>query len=229
VPLRDGPGGLEVLMIERAAAIAYGGMWAFPGGRVDADDQPEADDAGGGADDVDAALGDAALGRGHEIARARRAAVCEAEEEVGLRFAAGDLVTYSHWTGGANPRRRYAAWYFLGPAPEGEVVLDEAECAAHRWIRPTDAIDLRDRGEIGVVAPTWMTLRSLVAASTVAEALRTARGRPPEIYRSRVVEVGDERIVLWHGDAGYETGDPSLAGARHRLVMAASGWLLESS
>jgi hypothetical protein len=44
-----------------------------------------------------------------------------------------------------------------------------------------------------------------------------------------VVEVGDERIVLWHGDAGYETGDPSLAGARHRLVMAASGWLLESS
>jgi 8-oxo-dGTP pyrophosphatase MutT (NUDIX family) len=225
VPLRDGPGGLEVLMIERAAAIAYGGMWAFPGGRVDPGDRPDADEAGGG----DAAAGDAAGGRGHDIARARRAAVREAEEEVGLRFAAGDLVTTSHWTGGADPRRRYAAWYFLGPAPEGDVVLDEAESAAHRWIRPADAIVLRDRGEIGVVAPTWITLHSLTAASTVAEALTSARRRPPEVYRSRVVEAGDERIVLWHGDAGYEAGDPSLAGPRHRLVMATSGWQFESS
>ncbi len=69
VPLRDGPDGLEVLMIERAAALAYGGMWAFPGGRVDPGDADPADPA-------------------DEVARARRAAVREADEEVGLRFRA---------------------------------------------------------------------------------------------------------------------------------------------
>ena len=45
VPFRDGPGGLEVLMIKRAAAIDYGGMWAFPGGRVD-DGDAHPDDPG---------------------------------------------------------------------------------------------------------------------------------------------------------------------------------------
>ena len=30
VPLRDRPGGLEVLLVRRGATIAYGGMWAFP-------------------------------------------------------------------------------------------------------------------------------------------------------------------------------------------------------
>ncbi|HEX6568830.1 MAG TPA: NUDIX domain-containing protein, partial [Acidimicrobiales bacterium] len=67
VPLRDGPGGLEVLLVERAAAIAYGGMWAFPGGRVEpSDSHPDRPD--------------------DEIERARRTAVREAEEEVGLVF-----------------------------------------------------------------------------------------------------------------------------------------------
>jgi len=210
VPLRDGPDGLEVLMIERAAAIAYGGMWAFPGGRIDPHDADPA-------------------APGDEIAGARRAAVREAEEEVGLRFPPDALVPYSHWTGGAKQRRLYAAWYFLAPAPGDEVVLDEAECLAHRWIRPADAVTGRERGEIAVVAPTWMTLHSLTAARTVGDALALAHGRPPVVYRSRVAEVGDERIVLWHGDAGYEAGDPGVDGPRHRLVMAPAGWSFESS
>ena len=49
------------------------------------------------------------------------------------------------------------------------------------------------------------------------------------IYRSRVAEVGDHRIVLWSGDAGYEAGDPAVAGPRHRLVMSGAGWSFESS
>lgn len=210
VPLRDGPDGLEVLMIERAAALAYGGMWAFPGGRVDAaDDDPSAPD--------------------DEVARARRAAVREAEEEVGLRFPAAALVPYSHWTGGSGQGRRYAAWYFLAPAPAGDVVLDQTECLAHRWIRPADAVAGRDRGEIPVVAPTWMTLHSLAGAASVDEALARAGRRRPVVYRSRVTEVGGDRIVLWRGDAGYEVGDPDVSGPRHRLVMRDSGWTFETS
>jgi 8-oxo-dGTP pyrophosphatase MutT (NUDIX family) len=106
VPLRDGPGGLEVLLVRRAATIARGGMWACPGGRVDpADAGPERPDGPPGSGDD-----------GHEdpvVAAApraaARAAVREAREEVGLAFAPGDPVAYSHWAGGATQARLYAA------------------------------------------------------------------------------------------------------------------------
>jgi hypothetical protein len=29
------------------------------------------------------------------------------------------------------------------------------------------------------------------------------------------------------GDAGYDAGDPSVPGARHRLLMREAGWHLE--
>jgi len=208
VPLRDGPSGLEVLLVERAAAIAYGGMWAFPGGRVeDGDAHPDRPD--------------------DEVERARRTAVREAEEEVGLVFPGDALVPLSHWTGGASRARLYAAWYFVAPAPSAAVVPDGHETVAHRWIGPAEAVACRDRGEIALVAPTWVTLHTLAGARSVADALADARARPPVVYRSRTAVDGDRRIVLWDGDAGYPTADPARPGPRHRLVMGADGWRLE--
>ena len=62
--VRDGAGGLETLMLRRNSTLDFaGGMWVFPGGRVDDADRD------GAADDLHAA---------------RRAAVREAEEEAGL-------------------------------------------------------------------------------------------------------------------------------------------------
>lgn len=211
MPLRDGPTGLEVLLVQRAAAIDYGGMWAFPGGRVEHDDAHP--------DDPD-----------DEIERARRTAVREAAEEVGLTFRAEDLVPFSHWTGGARTTRRarlYAAWYFLAPAPADTVVCDGYEIVDHRWIGPADAVACRDRGEIAVVAPTWVTLHTLAAADSVAGAMTLAARRGPVVYLSRLTVVGDRRIVLWDGDAGYATGDPALPGPRHRLTMDETRWAFE--
>ena len=39
IPIRDGGQGLEALMLRRNSKIAFGGMWVFPGGRVDPDDR----------------------------------------------------------------------------------------------------------------------------------------------------------------------------------------------
>jgi 8-oxo-dGTP pyrophosphatase MutT (NUDIX family) len=219
VPLRDrAPDGdgqrLEVLMVRRSETIAYGGMWAFPGGRVDPGDL-----------DPDRASGD-----GSVLAAARRAAVREAAEEIGLAFPPDSLVPLSHWTGGSTSGRRrlFAAWYFLAPAPDGAVVLDGRELLDHRWISPGAALAARERGEIEVVAPTWMTLRTLATAGSVADALALAAGREPVVYVSRMTVLDDDRrIVLWDGDAGYETHDPGVPGARHRLTMDAAGWRFE--
>jgi 8-oxo-dGTP pyrophosphatase MutT (NUDIX family) len=209
VPLRGGPsGGLEVLMVERAAALAYGGMWAFPGGRVDpADADPDRP--------------------GDELAAARRTAVREAGEEVGLAFPPEALVPFSHWTGGAAQARRYAAWYFVAPAPAGAVVLDGRETLDHRWLAPADALAARERGELDVVAPTWMTLYALAEAGSVDDVVALARGREPVVYLSRMAVTATERIALWHGDAGYDSGDPHLPGSRHRLRMTDTGWTFE--
>ena len=61
--LRDTPGGLETLMLRRDSKLAFvGGMWVFPGGRVDPEDA-------------------AGLAPGDELGAARRAAVRESLEE----------------------------------------------------------------------------------------------------------------------------------------------------
>jgi len=71
--LRDARGQLETLMLRKASKIAFGGMWVFPGGRVD-----EIDSRGLAPDD--------------ELGAARRAAVREAEEEAGVRVDASAMV-----------------------------------------------------------------------------------------------------------------------------------------
>jgi hypothetical protein len=101
------------------------------------------------------------------------------------------------------------------------------ETLAHRWIAPAEAVACRDRGEVAVVAPTWVSLHTLAQAATMADALALAAGRTPVVYRSRTTVDGDRRVVLWDGDAGYAIADPHRPGRRHRLVMADTGWQLE--
>ncbi|HUT78969.1 MAG TPA: hypothetical protein VM285_14825, partial [Polyangia bacterium] len=51
ITVRDGPDGIEALMLRKNSKIAFGGMWVFPGGRVDAEDrEPDRPD-----DDISAA------------------------------------------------------------------------------------------------------------------------------------------------------------------------------
>src|SRR5437763_14323254 len=38
--LRDQSSGLQTLMVRRSARLQFGGMWVFPGGRIDPDDYP---------------------------------------------------------------------------------------------------------------------------------------------------------------------------------------------
>ncbi|MFM7068880.1 MAG: NUDIX domain-containing protein, partial [Actinomycetes bacterium] len=84
VLLRDGTDGPEVLMLQRSKDLKFaGGMWVFPGGRIDADDFDVPDDA---VDD------------GAREAAARRAAVREAAEEAGLAVPESSLRRWTHWT-----------------------------------------------------------------------------------------------------------------------------------
>src|SRR5690606_24702813 len=113
VLLRDDPNGLTTLMLHRASTISFGGMWAFPGGRVEDEDRRD--------DDPD------------EEAGARRAAVRESIEECALRLEPHELHPFSHWMPPPETPRRYSTWFFVARAADGDVLVDGGEIHDHAW------------------------------------------------------------------------------------------------
>lgn len=200
---RDGAEGMEVLMLRKNAALQFGGMWVFPGGRVDAED-----------------------GEGER--GARRAAVREALEEADLLVEEPSLVPFAHWTPPPQADRRFATWFFLAPAPEGEVAIDNGEIHDHVWVRPEVALERHARGEIELAPPTWVTLHRLTDSPDVASAIDRVRDRPIEVFETRMGRSGEGHVLsFWEGDVAYETGDVDAPGARHRLWMHRGAWIYE--
>jgi 8-oxo-dGTP pyrophosphatase MutT (NUDIX family) len=206
--LRDAPdSGLETLMVRRSSKLEFaGGMWVFPGGRVDPEDIPPDGDV---------------------IEAARRAAVREALEESALVVDGDALVPFAHWVPPPVTAKRFATWFFLGPAPEGAVTVDMGEIRDHRWLRPADAIARRDAEEIELAPPTWVTLHRLAGYEDVAAAVADAHEREPEFFETHIARVEGGAAALWEGDAGYETNDADAPGSRHRLWMSGNGWRYE--
>jgi 8-oxo-dGTP pyrophosphatase MutT (NUDIX family) len=145
----------------------------------------------------------------------------------GLRFGSDVLLPYSHWTPPPVAPRRYLTWFFLAPAPGGDVVVDGGEIREHCWIRPADALERQGAGEIELAPPTWVTLHELAQRQSVAEGLAVIRSREPERFETRIAVEPEGPTALWHGDAGYASGDAGAAGARHRLRMRKGGWSYE--
>ncbi len=210
VLLRDGDDGLETLMLRRNSKIAFGGMWVFPGGRVETDDE-------------------ALVAPGDDLAAARLAAVREALEETGLAVVADHMVALSHWTPPPITPRRFFTWFFLAPAPSGAVEIDHGEIHEYAWLSSEGAFARRDAGEIELAPPTWVTLHAIAACSSVEEALGRYRGGEPERFETRVGLTEEGPVALWHGDAGYADADATAPGDRHRLSMLKERWRYERS
>jgi 8-oxo-dGTP pyrophosphatase MutT (NUDIX family) len=210
VLLRDTDAGLETLMLRRNSKIAFGGMWVFPGGRID-----DADREGKDPDD--------------ELGAARQAAVRESHEESGLEIDLDSLAALSHWTPPAVTPKRFLTWFFVAQAPAAQVVIDDGEIKDHAWMSIGEALARRDRLEIELAPPTFVTLHTLASHRTVAEAIDAIRKREPEYFETRISVADDGPVAMWHGDAGYADTDASKPGARHRLSMRKAAWLYERS
>ncbi len=206
--LRDGDAGPETLMLRKNSKIAFGGMWVFPGGRVDDSDAP-------GASDED---------------RARAAAVREAAEEASVAVAPETLVWFSHWTPPAVEMRRFSTWFFATSAPETEVAIDDGEITESQWIRPADAIAKQRAREFELAPPTFVTLHYLAQHASTEAALRgIVPAEGPRHYTTRIGKSEAGRVVMWEGDAGYASGDPTAPGPRHRLVFTKRGFVFDDS
>ena len=206
VLLRDTPGGLETLLLQRNAALIFAaGAWVFPGGAVD-------------ADDLAAANGD------FNVA-SRIAAAREAREESGLSPRLEDMVLLSHWTTPVGESRRYATWIYAAPlAADTAVVIDGSEIHDSRWIGLLRAVTEHEAGELGMVPPTYFTLLRLSRYANVAQVVAAARTAPVPEVLPVIANSGEQHLVMFRGDAGYDSADASVPGARHRAVLQGACW-----
>jgi len=205
VVLRDTETGLEALMLRRNSKIAFGGMWVFPGGRIDEEDTVASAD-----------------GQVDELTTAAAAAAREAAEEAAVVVDPTGLVWFAHWVPPPVTPRRYATFFFAARLDDaaGPVTVDEGEITEHEWMRPDDALARRDAGEIELAPPTWMTLYRLDGFGDVATALTALTAAEPAFYETHMARTDEGPVAMWEGDAGYEGVDPSQPGPRHRLTMA---------
>lgn len=209
LPLRDGPDGMQVLMVQRNAKGTFASNWVFPGGKVDPEDYR-------GGDDV--------------VLASRRAACREALEEADLVVDETTLVPFSHWMPPIAVPRRFATWFYAAAAPagvDGDVTIDGGEIVDHLWVEPATALDRHSRGEVQLVPPTWITLSELASFSSTEAALAGIADREPPFFLTRMVSK-EPPVIMWHGDAAYESGDLDTPGARHRLTMTPGSWTYET-
>ncbi|HEX4112640.1 MAG TPA: NUDIX domain-containing protein [Stellaceae bacterium] len=233
--VRDGLGGVEVLLVRRHAKSGFAaGALVFPGGKVDA---------------ADAAL--ARYGRAADLPLFRAAAIRETWEEAGI-FLAGhaggeglldheelrrlrgayldpltDLATilaqealelatdrlarFAHWITPEAEPRRFDTQFFIAAAPAGqEAIHDGRETLECFWLSPRGAIAEADAGRALLMFPTRLNLMKLARARSAAEALERA-GREPVVTVQPVMTIeSGERIVRIAGDSGYELTEMRL-------------------
>ncbi|MEV0454265.1 NUDIX hydrolase [Catellatospora methionotrophica] len=135
-----------IFLIRRMRAMAFGGMWAFPGGSLEAGETP--------AD----------------------AAVREIEEETGVTLLPAALTPWHRWLTPVFEPRRFDTWFFLAAMPDGqEAALPEFEADQARWLTLEDAITEHEAGDLPMLPPTLVTLRELAAYRSVTEMLTTHR------------------------------------------------------
>jgi len=209
VVARDGADGFEVLMLRRASTTSFAaGAWVFPGGQVDP--------------------ADAGNDPATSIAAARRAAAREAREEAGLDLDADSLSVMSRWAPSPDASKRYITWILFGTVSGADVVVDGGEIIEHRWLAPAATLAEHGLGRLTLLPPTWVTLHQLSRHRSVAAATAAIEVAPIEHYDSYVTRDETGYICLWRGDEGYDAGDSTRAGARHRLYMPYDGpWRYE--
>lgn len=128
--------------------------------------------------------------------------------EEGLRLAADRLIYFGHWVTPPGGPRRYDARFFLAVAPDSqEARHDNRETIGHVWLRPQEALELREREVINLRFPTRKTLERFVECSTVAELISAATSSP-EVRTLQPRITRDGRYLL-PGDPGYESAEVS--------------------
>jgi 8-oxo-dGTP pyrophosphatase MutT (NUDIX family) len=194
--VRDGDDGLEILLLKRNSnAKNMADVWMFPGGKIDDEDA--------GSD---------------ELERAARGGLRELREEADISLDLDSLTTFSHWLTPAGQKRRFATWFFIAVLPaEAAVKVDGEEMVEAAWMSPRHAVEAHRAGRLRLPPPTVVSLLDVSHSDSALEAIQRANKRQaPYFYPKILADNPEDIVMLYPGDAGYETGDREAEGDRHR-------------
>ena len=196
---RQKEGELEVLLLKRNKALKFaGGVWVFPGGKVE-------------QEEIETTNSD--------IEAAKLAAARETKEEANVDINPNELLFFSHWTTPIIEPRRYATWFFFGDisGKSLNVKIDDSEIKDHLWISPQAALDRFADGKLVMMPPTFVSLQRIRKCSTIQEAREELTKTNPFFILPNLQIHNQNMYCLYEGDAGFESGDIHATGPRHRL------------
>ncbi len=200
--IRDNDAGqLEVLLLKRNRALAFaGGLWVFPGGKVEPEEIEKSQDM-----DEAACL----------------AAIRETMEETQIQMQREQLIYFNHWTTPAIEPRRFSTWFFMGIVEENstEVIIDDGEIKQYEWLEPEEALILFKKGKLGMMPPTFMSIQLIRTCANVNEAKTRLSRRIPQRILPVTQAIGNTVYMLYKGDVAYESQDITQDGPRHRMTM----------
>ena len=125
IPARPSANGFELLMVRRNPELSFGGLWTFPGGRLEATDGA----LPANLDEHTQDWSDPEL-----VATALAGARRETREETALDVST-DAVWVSHWLPPAvGAPKRFATWFFVATVLSDDVVLDATENDEYQWL-----------------------------------------------------------------------------------------------
>ncbi|WP_417461739.1 NUDIX hydrolase [Kordiimonas sp.] len=209
--VRDGMGGVEVLMIERAKTMKFApGAFVFPGGKVDSADQQNWRWQGittGRGVFRDFSYRVAALRELYEeagvlqIDRPRRQTLYAGLPFADLvRYSGGKLdianmVPFAHWVTPEPLPRRFDTHFYLAEHNGQVAQHDGNEAVSLRWVSPRKVLSDWEENKVPLMFPTRLNLMKLARASTAAGAIQQAR-RSPVVRTLPVVNMSAAGVKL---------------------------------
>jgi len=227
--LRDRPGGIEVLMLQRTQSAAFlGGAYVFAGGALDAADEDgrvvarvrglgvqtppvaywvaavrECFEEAGILLACDAQGQFVSAERAASLAHYRKRPFIELLQAEDLYLPAAELAYFGHWITAPGRARRFDTRFFVAVAPEDQEGSHDANETVHAlWITPREALERGTRGEIELVHATRDTLGMLKDFATAGEALRHVRALKEVEENRACIAVGKE------GEKVFRRADP---------------------
>jgi len=200
IMVREDCGPPELLMVERAASMAFApGAMVFPGGRIDAGDRGLAgsDSFEDGAARVAAireTLEEAGIPAGlvpepppTRVLALQRGLVAGSElgrliGSEGIELDLRALTPFARWVPAHEVSRRFDTRFFLAAAPATgcRPVVGSSECASVRWVSAARMLQEERDGAARLIYPTRMILARLARFRTLAEMIHDAQAYPME-------------------------------------------------
>lgn len=193
-------GGIEVLLLRRNKQLKFAsGFWVYPGGKIE---QYE-------------------LQNVTELHAAKIAGARETMEEAQLVVNPENLKFCIHWTTPENESRRFATYFFHVKVDynDSDVTVDDSEILEHKWMSPKAALEALQHKEVFLLPPTYITLQRIIDCVNYQDVINEWDRSEPT-YVNPIIGMDNYNVhCMYDGDAGYDNGDFSLEGARHRLIV----------